>query len=88
MNWPHPLHRDAEGWPLHQFVVYQGAKDAPSGFGFVVRRWSIQRGTPAPEAHEAFPAKTLDEARELVPEGYVCIQPQQADDPCILEVWL
>lgn len=66
---------------LPMFVIYRKPSDFPDWY--LVRVWDIEDATPY-----AVKAKTLLEARDLLPEGSYNIGRQPADDPNIFEVWL
>lgn len=70
---------------LTQYVVYVNPADMPGKF--VVREWHIARGAPAPLAGRAWSRSTLEQARELIPEGMIRLERQDDDDPVILETW-
>lgn len=91
MSWPFLIKRDAEGWPMHQFCIYENPADAKPGYPFIVRRWEIgavrRPGFCSVVPREALSASTLDAARALIPEGLVQTGPGPEDDPCVKEVW-
>ena len=72
-----------------QYTIYEEPDDAPDAF--VVREWRIYRGSPEPEAGEAWEVDTLDAARELVRKlsssELVCIPRSPDDDASIVETW-
>jgi hypothetical protein len=70
--------------PISQFVVYEHPKDHPSGY--VVREWTF-RGAGL-EPGEAWSAATLEDARDLLPDGLTRIAGRDPQDPVILEVWM
>lgn len=67
-----------------QWVIYDHPKDHPDYF--VVRRWTILR-QPIPDQY-CFTAKQLEEARAVIPAGFIKTLPTPNDDPVILEVWV
>lgn len=69
---------------LVQFTVYDHPADHPNHV--VVRAWFIRGGEVIPFGF-VWPFKTLEEAREAIPVGMVCIPRFSGDDPCIAEVW-
>lgn len=68
---------------LRQFVIYDHPTDCPDAF--VVREWSVSAAGPRPLGAQTAP--TLDDARELVPEGLVNVGRTPQDDHKIVEVW-
>lgn len=70
---------------ITQYTIYERPADHPDCF--VVRQWHIYRGDSEPMQGEARTADTLDDARELVPEGLVCIVRSPEDDETIVETW-
>lgn len=61
--------------------IYEHPADYPQQY--VARLWDIQQPT-----NIVVLADTLDEIRQAVPEGMVCIRRRERDDPCIVEVWI
>lgn len=73
-----------KSWEMKLWVIYERPKDYPDHF--VVRRWTVDVGRAIPEKLAAL-ATTLEEARDIVPDGLHCIPRHESDDPCIVEVW-
>jgi hypothetical protein len=69
---------------LVMWVVYRSPSDYPGKF--VVRRWSIADALE-PELKPEGVVDTLEEARDLIPPGLVCLDRLPSDDPVIKEVW-
>jgi hypothetical protein len=71
---------------LRQYVVYNSPKDFPGKY--VVREWTIVRGSDKPVAcADARAFETLEEARRGIPGGMVKIPRHPKDDVVIVEVW-
>jgi hypothetical protein len=72
-----------------QFTIYDHPDDYKDYF--VVRRWELYATVPGPQliipGEHRF-AKTLEEARALVPPGMVCIARAKSDDKFIVETWI
>ncbi len=68
---------------LPQFVIYNSPSDCPGKY--VVRMWRtiIQKGPTAMVAA----VDSLEQAREIIPEGLHCMPRLDGDDPVIVEVW-
>lgn len=74
------------GAVLTQYAIYQNPADYPGWF--VVRRWEVHTGVPAPvPSPNPKLARSLEDARKAVPAGYYNIGRQPEDDPVIVEVW-
>lgn len=71
--------------PLWQWTIYERPSDYPDNF--VVRAWYIFPGKAVP-ARMAIVVDSLEEAREMIPEGCVCLGRAPTDDEAIVEVWL
>jgi hypothetical protein len=68
----------------YHYVIYNSPKDYPGEF--LVRRWGIGPGLPVPlEVVARCP--TLEEARQAVPSGAICLGRYEGDDPVIVETW-
>ena len=68
-------------------VIIDHPKDYPDHF--VVRRWDVERGNPEPvPAFDYALAMTLEQARQMLPEGLINIGRWPNDDPAILECWI
>jgi hypothetical protein len=82
---------DLQALPLHMarvvfppmWVVYERPADFPSGY--VVRLWWGM--TPEPKAHTC---ATITQARLFIRDAGGCyrMDPQQGDEPQVLETWL
>jgi hypothetical protein len=69
------------------WTVYHNPRDYPDKF--VIRRWDILRGQTEPiPTSEHYVGDTLEEVREHVPFGLVCLPRYDDDDHAIVEVWL
>jgi hypothetical protein len=67
------------------YTVYNSPDDCPGLF--VVRRFIVGLG-PAPVNNgEARKAKTLEEARALIPPGLMCFPRDESDVPSVVETW-
>jgi len=68
------------------YVITHGTKDY--GEQYVVRIHVVSpQGSQALSPPLAV-VPTLDEARDAVPEGCVCLGREESDDPVIVETWL
>lgn len=89
MSWPFPIPRNAAGWPMQLFVIYENPRDAKPGYPYVIRRWEAGPGLPSTGLpREAMCATSLEAARTLIPPGMVQTMPPEGEDPCIKETWL
>lgn len=71
---------------MTQWVIYDHPLDYPDHY--VVRRWKVlENGELVPD-QDCFLAKTLEDARSLVPRGFWWFGRCTNDDPAILEVWI
>lgn len=70
---------------LVQFVIYESPNDYPGKF--VVREYRISPGTIRAATEPAAVVDTLEEARAVIPEGMVLLQPQEGEHKSIREVW-
>jgi hypothetical protein len=72
-----------------QWVIYDHPKDYPDNF--VVRHWTIHlrigNARLVPD-QDCLLANSLEEARGLIPFGFVRTPPFLGDDPVIVEVWI
>ena len=70
------------------YVIYDRPRDVAGAF-FVAREWFIvkERLEPVPGEISAF-GDTLDEVRQALPAGLVCLKRDPQDDPVIVEVWV
>lgn len=69
------------------WTIYFNPRDFPGKY--VARRHDIFRGEKGPQAsHEHFVADSLDEIRDRLPMGLVCLSRSDDDEPQILETWL
>lgn len=70
---------------LDIFVITHKTKD----FGelYVIRKHEISPGETHP-TDEFKTANSLEEARNLIPEGKVCLARDVNDDPVIVESWI
>jgi hypothetical protein len=70
---------------LAMYVVYRNPRDYPERF--VVRRTLV--GTEIrKDAEPLIVCDSLEEARDAIPGGLVCITRSIEDDPVIVETWL
>ena len=70
---------------MELFVIYDSPRDlAP---GFAVRKWIVCKAEVAPGPIIASGLDSLDDARALVPQGFVNLGRTWSDDPKICEVW-
>ena len=70
---------------LNIWTVYDHPRDQPDVF--VARRFEIGHEHAGPTG-DVLTAPTLEELREKLPAGLVCITRQDGDDPAIVESWL
>lgn len=71
---------------LRTWTIYDHPRDHPDHF--VVRGWTATaHHDPIPDPHVRL-ARSLDEARDLLPHGLYRLERQTNDDPCIVETWL
>jgi hypothetical protein len=71
---------------LHMWTIYRKPKDVPDAEYFV--REQLVLSGRIQFAARGEPARTLEEARALVPQGKHRLPRHQDDDPVIVEVWL
>ena len=73
---------------ISMWAVYDHPSDYPEHW--VARRFDIFHGIsePVPNREHFFTADTLEEIRNLIPSGLVCLTRSEGDDPCITETWL
>lgn len=71
-------------WALAMFTIYHNPRDYPGMFA--VRRWTEHLGEPQPG--DVHLASTLEEARQLIPEGLHNLGREPSDDPAIVETWI
>lgn len=81
---------DSPDTTLCMWTVYRHPADYPDAW--VVRRWRV-RGERKPAAAEpdAKPwavARSLEDARQTIPKGLVCLNRTPEDDPVVVETWL
>ncbi len=70
-----------------QWTIYKHPADYPDKY--VVRAWGIFRGSEPRPSGIVFQCHTLEDARNVIPPGLVCMQPDPATDvPCIVETWI
>ena len=76
--------RPPEG--LSMWVIY----DHPKGFpdDFVVRECMVSAGGKVMHGLFAKQYRTLEEARESVRQGRICIHRHPCDDPIVVESWV
>jgi hypothetical protein len=68
-----------------QYAIYEHPSDYPEGF--VVREWYVT--SEGAEPGPAQQAKTLEEARSLLPEGATKVEEGRTpNEPQIIEVWM
>lgn len=70
---------------MSQWVIYWNPRDYPGLF--VVREHKIGPGWHAP-VPECKTARTLEEARKLIPPGFTWLPRNPADDSPIVEIWI
>lgn len=84
---PNEFARDKNRVVLDGFTIYDHPLDFPNEF--VVRRWMVLDGELKPAVEKACrTAATLEEARKLVPPGYICSPRMPDDDARIVESWV
>lgn len=71
--------------PVFQFTIYDHPRDYPDKF--VVRAFAIFPGEVLASG-ECILCDTLEEAREKIPPGLICLPRAEGDDPVIVEVWI
>jgi hypothetical protein len=69
------------GW-----TIYYRPLDFPDHFA--VRMWMVGEGSELIWRNIACVCRTLEEAREQVPTGTVCMPREDEDDPVIVESWI
>lgn len=67
------------------WTVYDHPTDFPDWY--VARKHVVAAGGTVP-TDQVVKARTLDEVRELLPPGLVCLTRSRCDDPKIVESWL
>lgn len=72
------------GQPIRQYAIYDYPTDFPDSF--VMREWLVDGDKVTPG--DARTARTLEEARALIPEGAERLPDFSGDDPKIIEVWM
>lgn len=70
---------------LSTYTIYDHPRDYPDSW--VVRRWQVVGAGPVDAGVVAL-APTLEEARQAVPPGLVCLERSQDDDLTIVETWI
>ncbi len=65
------------------WTIYDHPGDYPDKF--VVRKFIV--GTSLIATQEVIVGATLDEVRDLIPPGLVCLTRSPDDDPVIVETW-
>ena len=73
------------GDTLVMCVIYDHPRDHPDHY--VLRAWYVTRDGVGP-AEDVVLADSLDEVRQYVPDGLLCLARQHDDDPAIVETWL
>lgn len=68
------------------WTIYEKPLDYPDSF--VLRRWRVLGDNRIVPDEGCFLTKTLEGARELIPQGLCNIGRYPCDDPAILEVWI
>lgn len=72
------------GAGLIQYTIYRHPSDFPEFY--VVRRWIIDSKGFRPMLAGCL-CRTLEEARETIPEWMFCLTRDPQDDPVIVETW-
>ena len=67
------------------WTIYERPSDFPDKF--VLRSWEVEADSPAPMTASVM-ADTIDEIRNLLPRGLVCLAGCTHHDPRIVETWL
>lgn len=72
--------------PVRVIVIYENPRDlAP---GFAARVWRVLPGVVSPGLLLCQGVTTIEQARALMPPGFVNAGTYPGDDPAIVEVWL
>jgi hypothetical protein len=72
---------------LTMWTIYSSPADYPD-VPFVVRGWAVgPYGALADTGALGF-ADTLDEARNMIPDGLVRMERSPDDDPVVVETWM
>lgn len=71
---------------MRQFCVYDHPRDYPNNW--VVREWEIYDGCSEPVPARSHIVNSLEEARSIVPEGFIRMERMAEDDPNIAEIWV
>jgi len=70
---------------LFQWTIYEDPSDFPGKW--VVRRFSIRRGSAEADPEPMVVTDSLEAARNVIPKGAYCLGRHPEDDPAIYEVW-
>jgi len=70
---------------LEMWCIYDHPADYPNHY--VLRRWLVGGGKLVPD-EKCQLARTIGEARKLVPTGLYCLGRLPGDDRCIAETWV
>lgn len=68
------------------YTIYQSPSEFPGKF--VIRKWTLVNGEPAPEKKPLAVCSSLEEARMRLPAWLKNIGREPKDDPVIVETWL
>jgi hypothetical protein len=68
------------------YCIYDHPADYPNAF--VVRQWFMLPGGNVVPDKRFILADTLENARSCIPDGCICFERSENDDPKIVETWL
>lgn len=68
------------------YVIYFSPTDFPGKY--VVRRHRVAKASVHPEIQAFWIGGSLEEARERLPAGTICIPRDKSDEPQIVESWV
>lgn len=71
---------------MKYYVIYKYPKDYPDNF--VVRMFTMQGDGSLLPSDELHVVESLNQARNRIPSGLVCVPADKKDDPVIVETWL
>lgn len=72
---------DRQRVPFPIWVIYRRPRDFPAHF--VARCWDMDKPTD-----KYLLGRSLEDVRDLLPDGLSQIDRSPTDDPCIVESWL
>jgi len=73
---------------METFTIYFNPTDYP--FKWVVRRFTIDKSNidPIPDTEPLIVCDLFEDARSVIPNGLICFNRNENDEPQIVETWL